>query len=242
MEQIDAAPEAVKLRPRWVGARMRLAVAVAGVATLLAVRSARSTEKHPAAQAPQIAMSLTDLGTNELAERAAELKQRGWGDVLAPRETFGYRNGRRSAIDVVTVSGADVEIQTAAAFITMRAAAAERGIDLWIQSGFRDRDQQAVLYRAWKKGRGNKAAKPGRSNHQSGRALDIAVFSPGALAWLKNNAAGYGFKRTVPSEPWHWEYVNTPRAGNHHRHVAKSSKRGKHHRSQAGSRKRVASR
>jgi hypothetical protein len=240
VEQIKAAPEAVKLRPRWVGPRLRLAAAVAGVATVLAVRSARSTETRPV-QAPQIATSMTDLGTNELAERAAELKQRGWGDVLAPRETSGYRNGRRSAIDVVMVSGADVEIQTAAAFITMRAAAAERGIDLWIQSGFRSRDQQAVLYRAWKKGRGNKAAKPGHSNHQSGRALDIAVWSPGALAWLKNNASRYGFKRTVSSEPWHWEYVNTPRAGNHHRHVAKS-KRGKHRRSQAGSRKRVAAR
>ncbi len=242
MEKIEPAPVAVKIRPRWVGPRLRLAAGVAGVATVLAVRSARSTERHPVQAAPVAAAALADLGTNELAERAAELRERGWGDVLDPRPTSGYRNGRRSAIDVVTVSGADVEIQTAAAFISMRAAAAERGIDLWIQSGFRDRGQQAVLYRAWRKGHGNKAARPGRSNHQSGRALDIAVFSPGALAWLNGNAARFGFKRTVPSEPWHWEYVNTPRAGGHHRHVAKS-KRGKHKKKSAsGSRKRVASR
>jgi len=240
VEEIKAAPEAVKIRPRWVGPRLRLAASVAGVATVLAVRPVRSTERHPA-EPSAAAMQPVELGTNELAERAAELKQRGWGDVLEPRQTFGYRNGRKSAIDVVTVSGSDVEMQTAAAFIEMRAAAAERGIDLWIQSGFRTRDQQAVLYRAWKKGRGNKAARPGHSNHQSGRALDIAVFSPGALAWLHNNGARFGFKRTVPSEPWHWEYVNTPRAGGHHRHIAKS-KRGKHHRSSTGSRKRVAAR
>lgn len=171
---------------------------------------------------------LTELGTNELFERAAELKQRGWGDVLDPRATSGYRNGHRSPIDVVTVSGAEVEMQTAQAFMEMRAAAAERGIDLWIQSGFRTRAEQAVLYRAWKKGRGNKAARPGHSNHQSGRALDIAVYSPGALAWLTSNASRFGFKRTVRGEPWHWEYVTAPRArGKHHRHASRG-KHGKH--------------
>jgi hypothetical protein len=205
---------------------MRLAVGVAGVATLFAIRSARSTESHPAQ--PHPAGALPDLGSNELVERAAELRQRGWGDILDPRGTSGYRNGRRSPIDIVTVSGAEVEVQTAQAFMAMRAAAAERGIDLWIQSGFRTRAEQAVLYRAWRKGHGNKAARPGHSNHQSGRALDIAVFSPGALYWLGNNASRFGFKRTVRGEPWHWEYVNTPRArGKNQRHAVRG-KRGKH--------------
>ena len=230
MDTTTPAPAAVaSVRPRWVGPRLRLAAGVAGLATLFAVRSARSTESHPAEVRP--AGALTELGTNELVERAAQLKQRGWGDILDPRGASGYRNGRRSAIDVVTVSGAEVEVQTAQAFMAMRAAAAERGIDLWIQSGFRTRDEQAVLYRAWKKGRGNKAARPGHSNHQSGRALDIAVSSPGALAWLSSNASRFGFKRTVRGEPWHWEYINTPRArGSHHRHASKGKhgKRGKH--------------
>lgn len=179
-------------------------------------------------------MLLTELGSNELLERATELKQRGWGDVLDPRGASGYRNGRRSQIDVISVSGADVELQTAQAFMDMRAAAAERGIDLWILSGFRTRQEQAVLYRAWRKGHGNKAARPGHSNHQSGRALDIAVGSPGALAWLTSNATRFGFKRTVRGEPWHWEYVNTPRArGEHH---ASRGKRGKHGKSRASAR------
>ena len=205
---------------------MRLAVGVAGLATLLAVRSARSTESQPAQ--PHPAGALPELGSNELVARAAELRQRGWGDVLDPSAASGYRNGRRSQIDIVTVSGAEVEVQTAQAFMAMRAAAAERGIDLWIQSGFRTRAEQAVLYRAWRKGRGNKAARPGHSNHQSGRALDIAVFSPGALYWLGNNASRFGFKRTVRGEPWHWEYVNTPRARGKTQRHAKRGKRGKH--------------
>ena len=218
---------------------------VAGLATLFAVRSARSTERHPVEAPPVTSALLMELGSNELLDRANELKQRGWGDVLDPRATSGYRNGRKSQMEVITVSGAEVEIQTAQAFVEMRAAAAERGIDLWIQSGFRTRAEQAVLYRAWKKGRGNKAARPGHSNHQSGRALDIAVFSPGALAWLNGNATRFGFKRTVRGEPWHWEYVNTPRAsGKHNRHASrgKHGKHGKKRSTGKSHRRRLASR
>ncbi|HEU5055361.1 MAG TPA: M15 family metallopeptidase [Kofleriaceae bacterium] len=207
---------------------MRLAAGVAGLATLFAVRSARSTESPADGAVTRPSAFFAELGSNELVERANQLKQRGWADVLDPRAASGYRNGRRSQIDIVTVSGAEVEVQTAQAFMAMRAAAAERGIDLWIESGFRTRDEQAVLYRAWRKGRGNKAARPGHSNHQSGRALDIAVSSPGALAWLSTNASRFGFKRTVRGEPWHWEYVNTPRArGKHHRRYASRGKHGK---------------
>ena len=103
-----------------------------------------------------------------------------------------------------------------------------------------------MFYQAWREGWGNRAARPGHSNHQSGRALDIAVSSPGALAWLSHNGSRFGFKRTVRGEPWHWEYVNTPRArGKHKRHLArgKKAKNGKA-RSAANksNRRRVASR
>jgi hypothetical protein len=220
---------------------LRLAVGVAGVATLLAVRSARSTERHPVETRPAFAAPI-DLGSNELLERAIQLKERGWDDVLEPRAASGYRNGRRSQIEIVSVSGAEVEMQTAQAFMEMRAAAAERGIDLWLQSGFRTRAEQAVLYRAWKKGRGNKAARPGHSNHQSGRALDIAVYSPGALAWLTRNATRFGFKRTVRGEPWHWEYVNTPRArGKSHRHASRGKHGKKRSSGKSHKRRRIAS-
>jgi hypothetical protein len=55
-------------------------------------------------------------------------------------------------------------------------------------------------------GTGNLAAKPGYSNHQSGHALDLNTSSAGVYAWLEHHGATYGFKRTVPSEIWHWEY------------------------------------
>jgi hypothetical protein len=152
-----------------------------------------------------------------------------WTIAADPVERLGYRRGRRHAIEVVPLgpTAVEVEIRTARAFLDMRTAAAVAGVELRLESGFRTVEQQRELYRAWRVGKGNKAARPGTSNHQSGRALDIAVISvPGALDWLEQNAASFGFKRTVKSEPWHWEYVDAPIARSMTKRVA--SKAGKH--------------
>ena len=131
-------------------------------------------------------------------------------DDLTPRDELGYRKGKKLRIKVVRIGWADVEVNTAEGFIAMRDAAAADGVLLWIYSGFRSHDRQKLLYEAWREGWGNKAARPGHSNHQSGRALDLYL-GPGAFAWLEANARRFGFKRTVKGEPWHWEYVKRPR-------------------------------
>jgi hypothetical protein len=128
-------------------------------------------------------------------------------EELVPRRTVGYRKGRPLAIEVVTLGWVDVEVRTARAFLAMQAAAAEAGIDLYIRSGFRSHDHQEWLYQAWRAGVGNRAARPGHSNHQSGRALDLYIGDPGTFAWLEANGRRFGFKRTVRGEPWHWEYT-----------------------------------
>ncbi len=53
-------------------------------------------------------------------------------------------------------------------------------------------------------------ARPGRSNHERGLAIDftsngraITSRSTSAFQWLSANAARYGFYN-LPSEPWHW--------------------------------------
>lgn len=129
-----------------------------------------------------------------------------------PIARMGYRYGRPIQIDVVRLEpdAVEVEVSTARAFLSMQAAAAKDGIDLHIESGFRTADEQRALFRAWRHGRGNKAARPGESNHQSGRALDIGVMNRAAYEWLEANAATFRFKRTVKGEPWHWEYVDAP--------------------------------
>jgi hypothetical protein len=64
-------------------------------------------------------------------------------------------------------------------------------------------------------------AKPGRSAHHTGLALDLALYGLGkrgakrapAYAWLALNARRFGFYPYLP-EGWHWEY-NPPGAVAH---------------------------
>lgn len=59
------------------------------------------------------------------------------------------------------------------------------------------------------------AATPGTSNHGWGIADDICEAGPngekisirdGALAWLRDNAADFGFALDIHEEPWHWHW------------------------------------
>ncbi len=122
------------------------------------------------------------------------------------RRATGYVNGHRHTICVTHINGKLVAVRTARAFVRMRAAARHDGVSLWIVSGFRTMAQQRHLYHLYLTGRGNLAARPGYSNHQSGIALDLNTSSHGVYRWLAHHARHFGFVRTVPSEIWHWEY------------------------------------
>jgi len=126
-----------------------------------------------------------------------------------PRDAVGYRKGRRIPITIVQVDGSPVERDTANAFLAMRNAAAKDGVELTIYSAFRSPEEQEYFYQCWQTCSCNgcsKAAKPGFSNHQMGKALDIAIWSPEVHPWLAANAKTYGFAATVAGEPWHWEF------------------------------------
>jgi D-alanyl-D-alanine carboxypeptidase len=107
------------------------------------------------------------------------------------RTVTGYKSGQKTRIQLVEVSGVELEAATARAFRTMAKAARKVGIEIGIRSGFRSHEKQKQLYRDYKRGWGHLAAKPGYSNHQNGKALDIYIDD----------------KRTVKREAWHWEYV-----------------------------------
>ncbi|CAF0898665.1 unnamed protein product [Adineta steineri] len=111
---------------------------------------------------------------------------------------------------------------TACAFDKMAAAAKQAGVAIKIASGFRTVARQEYFWNCYQTkscNNGNLAARPGTSNHGKGIALDLNTdcgSQSGAkpncggskvYQWLYKNGAKYGFKRTVQSEPWHWEYV-----------------------------------
>ncbi|HEX5751214.1 MAG TPA: peptidoglycan-binding protein [Archangium sp.] len=136
------------------------------------------------------------------------------GPVTTPgtgggRAVKGYVNGVPRDITVSPIAGGkEMRSDAAAAFNRMHAAAQAAGINLHVNSAFRSMEEQRVLYQKYLNGTGNLAARPGYSNHQGGIALDINVGGTGTSTykWLANNASRFGFARTVPSEPWHWEY------------------------------------
>ncbi len=135
-----------------------------------------------------------------------------------PRSASGYVAGARRAITVVDVDGRPVEINTAARFLEMQADAQAAGVSLYIVSGFRTMEEQEYLYGCYVDcdcNNCNLAASPGYSNHQSGLALDLNTSDWGVYDWLARHGADYGFHRTVPSEDWHWEYLDggAPGAG-----------------------------
>jgi hypothetical protein len=123
------------------------------------------------------------------------------------RSATGYQGGQKVKVKVVEVRGAEIEVTTAKAFKTMARAARKAGIELAIRSGFRTHAKQARLYRQYRRGAGNLAARPGYSQHESGRALDLVITQERTYRWLLAHASEFGFHRTVRGEPWHWEYL-----------------------------------
>lgn len=126
--------------------------------------------------------------------------------------------------------GEKMETETYAAFKKMFQAAQADGYQLYVTSGYRGYDEQDEVYASYLAEGGEEhalkyAAKPGYSEHQTGRALDI--FTPGATtqsfadspvaAWLAAHAHEYGFILRYPKgkenltgynyEPWHYRYV-----------------------------------
>ncbi|MFT4295648.1 MAG: peptidoglycan-binding protein [Micropruina sp.] len=128
---------------------------------------------------------------------------------------------------LVPVPGGKLRSDAAASYGRMLAAGMPAGgIDVYS----RTMAQQQALYDAYRAGRGPVAAKPSRTApHIMGVAMDAHTttggkYAPsGAHSWLAQGTDGgkspreigraeycrandYGWRRTVPSERWHWQY------------------------------------
>jgi hypothetical protein len=103
-----------------------------------------------------------------------------------------YSGGQKlGEMNCVRRDGKLVVTSTAAAYDSMKKAAAADGVDLRINSGFRTNKEQEYFYNCYltkQCNNGNKAAKPGTSNHQNGVALDIHM-NDAVYDWLRNNVS-----------------------------------------------------
>ncbi len=125
---------------------------------------------------------------------------------------LGKYIGTKILVNIVGNGGEMEQItyESLAPYFALRDAAAEVNLQLCIESGFRTYQHQEKLYDLYKKGKGNLAARAGRSNHQHGQAFDLNTLGFDGTPmydWLKRNAPKFGFLRTVSGEHWHWEYL-----------------------------------
>jgi D-alanyl-D-alanine carboxypeptidase len=87
--------------------------------------------------------------------------------------------------------------------------AADDGIELYVNSGWRSREYQNQLLREAVSKYGSKeeaarwVATADTSPHVSGDAVDIGSFD--ARAWLSEHGVEYGLCRIYGNEPWHYE-------------------------------------
>lgn len=118
-------------------------------------------------------------------------------------------------------------------FLQMSKAAADEGMEIMINSGYRSYEyqQEILIYNIERQGIENalrSVALPGTSEHQSGLAFDICYIIDGERSdyigedqketkWLFENAHKFGFILRYPEgkeeitgyryEPWHYRYV-----------------------------------
>ena len=90
----------------------------------------------------------------------------------------------------------------------MEEAAARDGIQIKVTDSYRTYESQVDLVQ--RKGlysEGGLAAKPGTSEHGWGMAVDLSLDGR-AQAWMRTNAARFGFEENTPREPWHWAFTS----------------------------------
>lgn len=130
-----------------------------------------------------------------------------------------------------TVYGyAQLQSEAYDAFLKMREASEQEGLDLRISTGYRDYDFQKKLYTGYLKDDSQEevdklSARPGHSEHQLGVAADFSggknnlekfTGTPEQL-WMEKNAHNFGFILRYPEgkeditgfspESWHYRYV-----------------------------------
>lgn len=173
--------------------------------TIGAVSPARSVSVAEAAARSAGAPRFADLLANEIARTP------GAGPTTsssgAPAGLEGYSNGRIPLDALAPIPGGEFMWGPAAeAFTRMADDAARAGITLPVVDAYRPyEDQVRLANELGLYSQGGLAAVPGTSQHGWGRAIDLELDEE-ALAWMRTNAAAYGFHETVPREPWHWEF------------------------------------
>jgi zinc D-Ala-D-Ala carboxypeptidase len=130
-----------------------------------------------------------------------------------PRGALGEADGAipdgTTAFDDEIPGVANLDPALLAALRLAATDAADDGVELYVDSGWRSPEYQeqllgeAVLKYGSEEEAARWVAAPNRSPHVSGDAVDIGPSD--ATAWLSQHGAVYGLCRIYGNEPWHYE-------------------------------------
>ncbi len=170
-----------------------------------------SRDSHAAMQAMPLGTLFGPNGPIPVAPTTAEAV-----DAYLHANGLSERNGHLETYELVEVSGgwygtARLLPPAAHAWESMRAAAAQDGIDLYAVDTYRSYEVQAHAHEEYLAGRKDAyVAPPGHSEHGYGLAVDVTNGSPVGPGdreweWLTENATRFGWY-PISNESWHWEY------------------------------------
>lgn len=142
-----------------------------------------------------------DVEASAIAEAAAPAGGLGDTSGMPPMASGGGYSG-----PLVYRTGEGMRPDAGAAFDRMAAAAADAGLTLVVNSGFRSDAEQAALFAAHPDPRW--VAPPGRSLHRCATELDLGPES--AYGWLAANASRFGFVQRYSWEAWHYGFAAGP--------------------------------
>ncbi len=184
--------------------RMRVAASLVAAATLAAgAACGEAPELAAIEQAATVGDHETTTCTTavviELSRQiAAEVDCMAPGQLVAFAEGGGVVFAGAAVLPYVSEGGRED---------LLAAVAAGGGMSLQVTSAYRSVAQQYLLYRWFQLGRCGitAAAVPGRSNHESGRAVDVSPYAP----WV-SLLADHAWDQTVPGDPVHFDHLQSP--------------------------------
>ena len=169
-------------------------IRVAGLLVVTAAIAAALGYQLPASSSPTATAPID-------VPRSAQRGALGEADGAVPARTTVFDD------DIPGVANLDSDLLGA-----LRQAAtdaADDGVELYVDSGWRSPQYQQQLLREAVSNYGSKAeaarwvATPNTSAHVSGAAVDIGPSN--AAAWLSEHGADYGLCQIYSNEPWHHE-------------------------------------
>ncbi len=137
--------------------------------------------------------------------REQQLRSSGFSDQEI-NEYLGKANaGRAVSGSIVSVPLGNKQIQVSDEIASPLAMAdadyfRATGKHIEVSEGLRSHDRQAMLYQKFKSGQGGRAAPPGQSFHETGKAIDVSGDWQAAAPYLQK----YGFKNNLPDDRHHF--------------------------------------